>query len=157
MTDSKPVQEALTALQAVQRMVMAATWGRWADLELTLHQVKALHVLGECGELSVGELAERQRTKLPAASVLADNLVHAGFVERSEDPSDRRRVQLRLTDRGEEVVRRPREVGELIRGWMEQMDPADVRALASGLTALAEKGASSAADSSAELAARTPR
>jgi len=130
------VDEALTALQTVQRTVMAASWGRWADLDLTMGQMKALHVLGQCGELSVGELAERQGTKLPAASVLADNLVQAGFVERSEDPDDRRRVQLRLTPRGEEVMRRPREGGELIRGWIEQMDPSEVRALALGLGAL---------------------
>ena len=152
------IEEALTALQAVQRMVMASTWGRWADLDLTMHQVKALHVLGECGELTVGALAERQHTKLPAASVLADNLVQAGFVERSDDPEDRRRVQLRLTPRGEEIVRRPREVGELIRGWIEQLDPEEVRALARGLQALAGvAAASSAADSSAAAAARTPR
>jgi DNA-binding MarR family transcriptional regulator len=135
------VEEALTALQAVQRTVMASTWGRWADLDLTLHQVKALHVLGECGELTVGALAERQHTKLPAASVLADNLVQAGFVERSEDPEDRRRVQLRLTPRGEEIVRRPREVGELIRGWIEQLEPDEVRALSRGLKALAAAAA----------------
>jgi DNA-binding MarR family transcriptional regulator len=143
------VEEALTALQAVQRTVMASTWGRWADLDLTLHQVKALHVLGECGELTVGALAERQHTKLPAASVLADNLVQAGFVERSEDPEDRRRVQLRLTPRGEEIVRRPREVGELIRGWIEQLEPDEVRALSRGLKALAAAAAAGALTPSA--------
>ena len=150
------VEEALVALQAVQRTVMASTWGRWADLDLTMHQVKALHVLGEYGALTVGALAERQHTKLPAASVLADNLVQAGFVERSEDPDDRRRVQLRLTPRGEEIVRRPREVGELIRGWIERLEPDEVAALARGLQALAE-AASSAGDSSGAAAVRTPR
>ena len=136
------VETALAALQSVQRTVMASTWGRWADLDLTMHQVKALHLLGQCGALTVGALAEKQGTKLPAASVLADNLVHAGFVERSEDPDDRRRVQLRLTPRGEEIVRRPHEVGEMIRGWIERMDPDEVRALARGLTALAEAAGS---------------
>ena|SRR5947209_6882749 len=150
------VEAALAALQAVQRTVMASTWGRWADLDLTMRQVKALHVLGEGGALTVGALAERQHIKLPAASVLADNLVQAGFVERSEDPDDRRRVQLRLTPRGEEIVRRPHETGELIRGWMEELEPEEVRALARGLKALAE-AASSAADSSAAAAARSPR
>lgn len=138
MSDSgSDLADALAALQEVQRTVMASTWGRWADLDLTINQVKALHILGQCGELTVGALAERQGRKLPAASVLADNLVHAGLVERSEDPDDRRRVQLRLTPRGEEIVRRPREVGDLMRSWMERMDPADVRALARGLRALA--------------------
>ncbi len=143
MGDPEPseVEQALVALQTIQRTVMAATWGRWADLDLTMHQMKALHLLGQCGALTVGALAERQGTKLPAASVLADNLVHAGFVERSEDPEDRRRVQLRLTARGEEVVRRPHEVGRLLRGWIEQLDAAEVRALARGLKALAEVSA----------------
>jgi MarR family transcriptional regulator, organic hydroperoxide resistance regulator len=132
------VEEALIALQSVQRAVMAATWGRWADLDLTMHQIKALHVLGQCGELSVGALAERQGTKLPAASVLADNLVQAGLIERSDDPQDRRRVQLRLTDRGEEIVRRPREVGQLISSWLEKMEPEELAALTRGLQTLAE-------------------
>lgn len=138
------LERALAALQSVQRTVMAATWARWADLDLTMHQVKALHILGQSGALSVGALAERQGTKLPAASVLADNLVHAGLVERSDDPEDRRRVKLRLTARGEEVVRRPHEVGELIRGWLRDLDPAEVAALVRGLEALAEVAAAHA-------------
>jgi DNA-binding MarR family transcriptional regulator len=139
------VEEALQALQAVQRTVMAATWGRWSDLDLTMHQMKALHILGQCGALTVGALADRQGTKLPAASVLADNLVHAGLVERSDDPEDRRRVQLRLTPRGEEIVRRPQAVAELIRGWIEQLDGAELRALSRGLRALAAVAATEVA------------
>lgn len=138
MGDSEAdAERALAALEQVQRTVMASTWGRWADLDLTINQVKALHILGQSGELTVGALAERQGRKLPAASVLADNLVHAGLVERSDDPEDRRRVQLRLTPRGEEIVRRPHEVGQMMRSWIERMDPEDVRALARGLAALA--------------------
>lgn len=138
MGDSEAdAERALAALEQVQRTVMASTWGRWADLDLTINQVKALHILGQSGELTVGALAERQGRKLPAASVLADNLVHAGLVERSDDPEDRRRVQLRLTPRGEEIVRRPHEVGQMMRSWIERMDHEDVRALARGLAALA--------------------
>jgi MarR family transcriptional regulator, organic hydroperoxide resistance regulator len=142
---NREIEEALGALQQIQRTVMASTWGRWADLDLTVNQVKALHILGQCGELTVGALAERQGRKLPAASVLADNLVQAGLVERSDDPEDRRRVQLRLTARGEEIVQRPHEVGELMRSWIERLDREDVRALAQGLRALASAAAASPA------------
>lgn len=123
-------------MQHMQRSVMATTWGRWADLDLTIRQVKALHVLGESGCISVGALAEKQGTKLPAASILADNLVQAGLIERSEDPEDRRRVLLQLTERGEEIVRRPHMVAELLRGWMEQVSDEDLDALTKGLRAL---------------------
>lgn len=147
MSERPRVEEALAAMQGMQRSIMAVSWGRWADLDLTIRQVKALHVLGECGGCSVGALAERQGTKLPAASILADNLVHHGLVERSDDPEDRRRVLLRLTPSGEEVVRRPKLIAELMRTWMEEMDDEDLSALTRGLQALSEVSARASAES----------
>ena len=151
MSRKTEVDEALAAFQRIQRTVMSATWGRWSELDLTIRQMKALHSLGECGELNVGALAERQGTKLPAASILADNLVHAGLVERADDPEDRRRVLLRLTPAGEEVVRRPHEVAALLRSWIERMPPHELSALQRGLRSLAqitEAGSAGAGSSS---------
>ncbi|HEV7689087.1 MAG TPA: winged helix DNA-binding protein, partial [Acidimicrobiia bacterium] len=38
---------------------------------------------------------------LPTASTLVSRLVNAGYLERVEDPAERRKVSLSLTDRGQ--------------------------------------------------------
>lgn len=154
--DRPDVEEALQAFQRVQRALASTIWTRWNDFDLSVRQVKALHVLEGCGELTVGALGERLGIKLPAASIQADNLVQAGLLERHEDAEDRRRVLLRLTAKGEELMERPREVAALLRGWLEELPPAELAALAAALKHLAEL-ASPAPDSEPAAAARTPR
>jgi len=46
---------------------------------------------------TVGYLAERLRIHHNSAVELADRLVEAGLITRAQDPTDRRRVQLELT------------------------------------------------------------
>lgn len=43
----------------------------------------------------------------PAVSRSVDTLVRAGLVERTQDPDNRRRLALRLTNRGKETLARP--------------------------------------------------
>ena len=52
--------------------------------------------------ITVGELAERLCIRHHSAVELVDRLAQAGLVERLHDPSDRRRVRLRLTDAAEQ-------------------------------------------------------
>lgn len=132
------VEEALDALRRVQRTLASTLWDRMPAADLSIRQIKALHFVGSCGELSVGALGERLGVKLPAASIQADHLVQAGLLERQDDPEDRRRVILRLTGKGEEVVDSRREIGAVMREWMEAMPETDLRALTRGLRRLAE-------------------
>jgi DNA-binding MarR family transcriptional regulator len=76
-------------------------------LELTLTQIKLLHHLEEPDvELSIKELAELVALSLPAASRTVDDLVRRGFVERREDPEDRRMKRVRSTEDGRGANRR---------------------------------------------------
>ena len=50
--------------------------------------------------LEAGPLAEQLGTSPSAATRLVDGLVKRGWVERARDASDRRRVQVQLTDAG---------------------------------------------------------
>jgi len=54
-------------------------------------------------EPTINRLAELLDVTKQAASQLADEAHAAGFVERFEDPTDRRRRRLRLTPKGEQV------------------------------------------------------
>lgn len=54
--------------------------------------------------VSVGELVESLQAGQSGVSLLVDRCVKRGLVVREEDPSDRRRAILRLTDTGQQVV-----------------------------------------------------
>jgi DNA-binding MarR family transcriptional regulator len=56
-------------------------------------------------EPTVGRLAELLGVTKQSASVLVDDMLRAGFLERAADPADRRRVRLSLSARGEAVRR----------------------------------------------------
>ena len=62
-----------------------------------------LHHKGPCG---MSEVSERFDISAAAASQLVDKLVQAGYLERAEDPNDRRAKLLSLTDKGREFVLR---------------------------------------------------
>jgi DNA-binding MarR family transcriptional regulator len=54
----------------------------------------------------MSEISERFDITAAAASQLVDKLVQAGYIERAEDPNDRRAKLLRLTENGEKFVRK---------------------------------------------------
>jgi DNA-binding MarR family transcriptional regulator len=91
----------------VHKMCMADLFEALGALELTVTQTKLLHHLEDPAvELTVKELAELVKLSLPAASRTIDDLVRRSFVERREDPDDRRQKRVRATDEGRAVVRR---------------------------------------------------
>jgi DNA-binding MarR family transcriptional regulator len=60
-----------------------------------------LHYKGPCG---MSEISERFDVTAAAASQLVDKLVQAGYIERTEDPSDRRAKLLKLSAKGAKLV-----------------------------------------------------
>jgi DNA-binding MarR family transcriptional regulator/catechol 2,3-dioxygenase-like lactoylglutathione lyase family enzyme len=74
-----------------------------------------------------------------AVSQLIDTLVQRGYLDRSADAEDRRRISLQLTPRGREVVEATgRAVEEVDRQLCLRVSPGEVEAMRSGLRALAE-------------------
>jgi DNA-binding MarR family transcriptional regulator len=60
-----------------------------------------LHHKGPCG---MSEVSNRFDITAAAASQLVEKLVHAGYLDRAEDPSDRRAKLLTLSAKGEELI-----------------------------------------------------
>ncbi len=56
------------------------------------------------GPPTVGDLAERLAIRHNSAVGLINRLVSAGYVTRRDDPSDKRRVSLALTEAGEAIL-----------------------------------------------------
>jgi DNA-binding MarR family transcriptional regulator len=78
-----------------------------AGLELSLSQLRALHVLEAADrELALHELAVAVGLSVPTTGRAVDGLVREGLVTRREDAVDRRVKRLAPTERGHEVVLR---------------------------------------------------
>jgi DNA-binding MarR family transcriptional regulator len=72
------------------------------------------------GPIAQQELSRVLSTSKQSASQLVELLVQRGYLERSTDPEDRRRVVLTLTDKG-------REASRITAGALERIDTALVR------------------------------
>lgn len=78
------------------------TAARRAGLTPRQHQaLLAVKGFPGSGSPSVGDFAERLAIRPHSAAELADRLVEAGLLARADDPADRRRVLLGLTDAAE--------------------------------------------------------
>ncbi|GJQ35996.1 MAG: hypothetical protein JETCAE01_20060 [Anaerolineaceae bacterium] len=74
-----------------------------------------LHHRGPCG---MSEISERFDITAAAASQLTDKLVQGGYIERAEDPNDRRAKSIQLTPKGKELV----DIGMTERyRWMDEL------------------------------------
>lgn len=84
-----------------------ATFALLDDLGLSVTQVKTLHALDHCVEaVSVGDVSEELGISQAAASRTIEGLLRRGWVERREDPSDRRMKRVSITAAGREVAGR---------------------------------------------------
>lgn len=108
------------------------------ELDVTIGQTKVLQDLHSCGcEISVKEVGNRLSLSLPAASRSIDALVQRGWLERREDPSDRRSKLVQLTPAGEVVVERLTEARRNhIASYAEQLTGEQRARLLSALQAL---------------------
>jgi DNA-binding MarR family transcriptional regulator len=103
---SSAAQDALTRdmyalVSHLMRVSNFETFGMIAELDLSFTQIKALCALDrESEERSVKALAKSMGVSLPAMSRAIDGLYERGFVDRQEDPVDRRMKRVLLTQAG---------------------------------------------------------
>jgi DNA-binding MarR family transcriptional regulator len=86
--------------------------------------------------VTAGELAARLSVTPPTISGIVERLVRLGFVERGDDPSDKRLVRNFLTPGGEHACSRLEEGGTLFtQRILREMSDGDLLALIRGLEA----------------------
>ena len=90
----------------------------------------------QCG---ISDLSEHMEITAAAASQTVDKLVQAGYLDRTEDPSDRRAKQITLSAKGRELIEKSinerfRWVDELVTG----MDESERARVADALAILTE-------------------
>jgi DNA-binding MarR family transcriptional regulator len=94
-------------------------WSHFAkSTGLSMAQFSILMQLRHKSSCGISEISERFDVTAAAASQLVDKLVHAGYLERAEDPSDRRAKLLTLSAKGNELVKQGIEERYL---WMDDL------------------------------------
>jgi DNA-binding MarR family transcriptional regulator len=125
-----------TCLGLLQSMHAVAT-PAICQMDVTMSQVKAMLMVSMKSVASVGDIAQGMGTGLPSASITVDRLVNLGWAQRAEDPEDRRRTLVRLTDEGRQIVETVwRLRRDMLRDWVSRLNAADREALAQGVAAL---------------------
>ena len=105
MTKSTQITQPLRAWMDVFMHRSMRGWNQFAkSTGLSMPQfsiLMQLHYKGACG---MSAISERFDVSAAAASQLVDKLVQAGYIERTEDPSDRRAKLLKLSTNGAKLV-----------------------------------------------------
>ncbi|MDZ7716492.1 MAG: MarR family transcriptional regulator [Balneolaceae bacterium] len=76
-----------------------------ADADLTVSQFGVLEALLHLGPLNQKSLGEKLLKSGGNITMVIDNLERCNFVERQQDPSDRRAMLIHLTDKGENFIK----------------------------------------------------
>jgi DNA-binding MarR family transcriptional regulator len=127
------VEDTLGLLQAMHAVATPVL----CQLDVTMSQVKTLLTVAMKGDVTIGFIAQAMGTGLPTASTTVDRLVNLGWVNRDEDPVDRRRAIVTLTALGRDVIETVwRLRRDLLRDWLGRMDEEDLTALSRGISAL---------------------
>jgi DNA-binding MarR family transcriptional regulator len=100
-------QEVLLGLQIVAARVIEP-WEKFlkTHAELTLHQYNVLRILrgSHPTKLSCGEIGERMIARDPDITRLVDRLGRRGLVTRTRSRTDRRVVEVGVTEKGQRVL-----------------------------------------------------
>ena len=90
---------------------------------------KLLSAIASKEPTTLNEVAKGIGRGAPAVSRSVDALVRSGLVERTQDPKNRRRLALRLTENGREQLSKRVAGGAALRGKLERMAHSELRAL----------------------------
>ena len=86
-------------------------------------------VIGQREPMTLNAVAEAVGRGAPAVSRAVDVLVKAKLVERTQDPDNRRRLALRLTERGREELANVPKAGSGLEMRLERLAHSELRAI----------------------------
>ncbi len=122
MTHEEYVEQAHALFRNLIQVILGRLITVWGDQGLSLPQLRLLLVLAHGGPATINQIAERLHSGQSAASLLVDRLVQAHLVERNDDPADRRRAIVRLTEEGEALMGRRRVGQQRLHAWLNSLD-----------------------------------
>ena len=90
---------------------------------------KLLSAIAKNEPTTLNDVAKTIGRGAPAVSRSVDALVRSGLVERTQDPDNRRRLALRLTQAGRDQMTKRIAGGPALRGKLERLAHSELRAL----------------------------
>ncbi|OLN31113.1 Transcriptional regulator, MarR family [Desulfovibrio sp. DV] len=105
--------------------------------DLRVPELRSLAFLRHNPGSNLTDLAEYIGVSLPSMSKLVDTLTFRGFIERTPDAQDRRRVRLGLTESGLAILAKAREaVKASFVAKLAKLEPQDVERITTGMKLL---------------------
>jgi DNA-binding MarR family transcriptional regulator len=125
------VERSMNAVRSIVRALRINTRSIELKMGISLAQLFVLQQLSERSADSLNELAERTATHQSSVSVVVRRLVERGFVSRSSSATDKRRIEISVTDSGRGLLAdAPITIQTQMMTAMRQMAPDDQRTLA---------------------------
>jgi DNA-binding MarR family transcriptional regulator len=90
---------------------------------------KLMMTIGSREPATLNEIANAVGRGAPAISRAVESLVRAGLVQRTQDPDNRRRLALRLTEAGREELTVPPGSGSALALRLERLAHSELRAI----------------------------
>jgi DNA-binding MarR family transcriptional regulator len=115
-------------------------WGReWADVDLTMPQIKVMFIVCSSNGVSMSQLARTLGMTLSTLTGVVDRLTNQGLVRRQDDAQDRRVVLLYPTEEGATLIERLVQAGrQRFRFILERLSLTDLRRVSEALDTLCE-------------------
>lgn len=102
---SKPINQIVREWMDVFMHRSMRSWNQFAKSSgLSMPQFSILMQLHHKGPCGMSQISERFDISNAAASQLVDKLVQSGYIERAEDPNDRRAKVLQIAPKGKELI-----------------------------------------------------
>ena len=98
-------EQVLTALRQIIRAIDRQSKNLEKEYGLTIPQLVVLKETAKSGELTVGVIAERVSLSQATVTTILDRLENRGLLERRRSLEDKRRVIVRTTQRGNEILK----------------------------------------------------
>jgi DNA-binding MarR family transcriptional regulator len=138
LPDTHDIDEIIRLHWSILAAMQFSSRPDWMELDMTMAQIKALFTISQGEAVPVSRIAEYLGVGQPTASHLVEKIVRLGFADRSESPTDRRVTLVRLTSKGQDLVRRLYQGGEeQYRSWVSKLNDEERKSLLNGLQALA--------------------
>jgi DNA-binding MarR family transcriptional regulator len=98
------MRETVTLYARAARMLDPMRLQVWEELGINFPQLRILFRVRSHPGIDLRTLAEQIGISASGASQQVDKLVDRGFLVRQDDPEDRRRLSLELTERGQQAT-----------------------------------------------------
>jgi DNA-binding MarR family transcriptional regulator len=100
----KLMQETVTRYARAARLLDPMRLQVWEEMDINFPQLRILFRVRAQPGIDLRTLAEQTGISASAASQQVDRLVDRGLLLRRDDPEDRRRLSLELTERGQQAT-----------------------------------------------------